>query len=282
MARKKRSVVTTVAPQAGGKTAERYQDSFQQNLGKRLENVGRTLEGQKRTLLYGLAGIVLLAVLIGIYFAWSSRSNAAAQAALGKAIGTSEAVISTNPVPAGSTTKQFASAKARSQAAIPEFQAVVDQYGGSVGQKAKYFIAVNQLVLDRAVGIQQLEELSAKNDEVGKLSKFALAQTRVEDGRLDEAATIYKELADMSDSIAPKDKLNLELAKIYEKQGKKQEAVDLLFNIVKSASEAKDMERKSVPLSPAAQAAKDKLKELDPEKAKEIPEPTPPPLDLPQ
>lgn len=280
MARKKRSVLTTVAPQTGAKTAERYQDSFQENLGKKFENVGKSLEGHKRNLLYGLGGIVLLAIIAGIYFAWSSRSNAAAQTALGKAISTSEAVISSNPVPVGSTTKQFKTAKERAQAAIPEFQAVIDQYGGTVGQKAKYFIAVNQLVLDRPTGVQQLEELAAKNDEVGKLAKFALAQTRVDDGRLDDAAALYKELVDMPDAIVPKDSLNLDLAKIYEKQGKKQEAVDLLFNIAKAASEAKDMEGKSVPLSPAAQAAKDKLKELDPEKAKEIPEPTPPPLDL--
>jgi hypothetical protein len=84
----------------------------------------------------------------------------------------------------------------------------------------------------------------------------------------------------MSDPIVPKDQVNLELAKIYEKQGKKQEAVDLLFNIVKSASEAKDLEGKPVPLSPAAQDAKEKLANLDPEKAKEIPEATPPTLDF--
>jgi tetratricopeptide (TPR) repeat protein len=280
MARKKRSVVTTVAPQADAKTTARYQDTFQQNVGKKFEEVGKTLEGKGRNLLYGLGALVVLAILVGIYFTWISRTNAAAQAALAKAIETSEAAISNNPIPAGSTTKQFKTARERSQTAIPEFEAVANTYGGAVGEKAKYFIAVNQLILERAVGIQQLEGLTGRNDEVGKLSKFALAQTRVEDGKLDEAATLYKELAGMSDPVVPKDTINLELAKIYEKQGKKQEAVDLLFSTVKTASEAKDMEGKPVTLSPSAQAAKDKLKELDPEKAKEIPEPTPPPLDL--
>lgn len=280
MARKKRSVVTTVAPQADPKTTARYQDTFQQNFGKKFEEAGRSLEGQKRNLLYGLGALVVLAIVVGIYFTWSSRTNAAAQTALAKAIETSEAAITSNPVPAGSTTKQFKTAKERSQAAIPEFEAVVNTYGGAVGEKAKYFIAVNQLVLDRPAGIQQLEGLVSKSDEVGKLSKFALAQTRVDDGRLDDAAALYKELAGMSDPVVPKDSVNLELAKIYEKQGKKQEAVDILFPLVKTASEAKDLEGKPVTLSPAAQAAKDKLKELDPEKAKEIPEPTPPPLDL--
>lgn len=280
MARKKRSIVTTVAPQPDVKKPVRYQDSFQQNVGKKVEEVGKRLEGQRKTLLYALAAAGVLAVIIGIFYVWNSRTNAAAQAALAKAIETSEAAITNNPPPAGSITKQFKTAKERAQAAIPEFEAVAEQYGGAVAEKARYFIAVNQLVLDRATGIQQLEALSASNDEVGKLAKFALAQTRVEDGRLDDAAALYRELASMSDPIVPKDTINLELAKIYEKQGKKQEAVDLLFNIAKTASEAKDLEGKPVTLSSAAQEAKDKLKELDPEKAKEIPEPTPPPLDL--
>ena len=65
------------------------------------------------------------------------------------------------------------------------------------------------------------------------------------------------------------------MAKLYEKQGKKDEAVNLYFNIAKAASEAKDPEGKPVPLSTTANAAKDKVTELAPEKAKEIPEPAP-------
>ena len=72
MARKKRSVVTTVAPQTDAKAAERYRDSFQSNVGKKFEEVGKSLEGQKRSLLYGLGALIVLAILIGVYFAWSS------------------------------------------------------------------------------------------------------------------------------------------------------------------------------------------------------------------
>ena len=278
MARKKRTIVTTVAPQPEAKSKERYKDSFQQNFGKKVEEVGKTLGGQKNNLLYALGALIVLAIAIGAYFLWSSRNNASAQAAIAKAIETSEAPISTAAPAAGTTVKQFSTAKERSQAAIPEFQAVVDQYSGGVAEKAKYFIAVNQLVLDRAVGVQQLEELAKSDDAVGRLSKFALAQTRVDDGKLDEAAALYKELAE-ADTVIPKDSINLELARVYEKQGKKQEAVDVLFSTVKAASEAKDLDGKPVSLGPAALSAKDKLKELDPEKAKEIPDPASEALD---
>ncbi len=275
MARKKRSIVTTVAPTADAKSTARYQDAFQQNVGKKFEEVGKSLEGQKRNLIYGLLALVVLAAVIGIFFVWNSRTTASAQAALAKAIETSDAQISNNPVPAGSTAKQFKTAKERSQAAIPEFQAIVDQFSGPVAEKAKYFIAVNQLNLDRAVGVQQLEGLAGSGGEVGTMAKFALAQTRVDDGKPDEAITLYKELAAMSDPVISKDSINLELARLYEKQGRKQEAVDLLFGIVKTASETKDLEGKPITLGASAQAAKDKLKALDPEKAKEIPEPAP-------
>lgn len=273
MARKKRSIVTTVAPTAEAKSTARYQDSFQQNVGKKFEEVGKKLEGSKKTLIYGLVALAVLAIVIGIFFAWNSRTNAAAQAALAKAIETSDAAITDNPVPIGSSTKQFKTAKERSQAAIPEFQAVVEQFGGPVAEKAKYFIAVNQLNLDRAVGTSELEGLVNSGGEVGTMAKFALAQVRNEDGKPDEAIALYKDLAAASDQTIPRDTINFELAKIYEKQGKKQEAVDLLFSIVKTASETKDLDGKPITLGASARAAKDKLKLLDPEKAKEIPEP---------
>ena len=273
MARKKRGLVTNVAPEADAKNKPRYRDSFQQNVGKKVEEVGKQLEGYKKNILYGVAALAVLAVIIGIFYAWNARSKAAAQAALGKAIETSETTVTNVPAPAGTTAKSFKTAKERSEAAIAEFQTVAEQYGGAVGEKAKYFAAVNRLNVDRPAGVLELESLSKSSDEVGKLAKFALAQTRADDGKPDEAIALYKELLATSDPIVSKDTINFEMAKIYEKQGKKPEAVELLFNLVKTASEAKDLEGKPAILSPAARAAKDKLKELDPEKAKEIPEP---------
>jgi predicted negative regulator of RcsB-dependent stress response len=273
MARKKRSIVTNVAPEPDAKNKPRYKDSFQQNVGKKVEEVGKQLEGYRKNILYGVAAVAVFAVIIGIFYAWNERSKAGAQTALGKAIETSEAQVTNVPPPAGSTAKTFKSAKERSEAAISEFQTVSEQYGGAAGEKAKYFIAVNRLNVDRPAGVAELETLSKSGGEVGNLSKFALAQTRADDGKLDESVALYQELLAASDPVVSKDTINFAVAKIYEKQGKKQEAVDLLFTMVKAASEAKDMDGKPAVLSPAARAAKDKLKELDPAKAKEIPEP---------
>ena len=112
--------------------------------------------------------------------------------------------------------------------------------------------------------------MSGANAEVGKLAKFALAQTKVDDNKLDDAVALYQQLAAMDDPIVAKDTVNFELAKVYEKQGKKQEAADLYFNIAKAASEANDMDDKPIKMSVTAISAKEKLKAIDPDRAAQI------------
>ncbi len=277
MARKKRNIPEQFKPVEKTETGkkEAYRDDFQRNVGKKIEDFGSKFEGKGKNILYGIAAVAVLAVLIGIFFAWNRRTNAQAQTALGKAIETSVAQVTDSPLPAGSTAKTFKTEKERTEAAIAEFQAVADKFGGEVGDKAKYFVAVNKLKIDKPTAIQELEALAQKSGEIGILSKFALAQSKANGGELDAAATIYQELAALDNPILSKDTINFELAKIYEKQGKKDDAVNLLFNLVKTASEAKDLDDKPVPLSETAKKAKEKLTELNPEKAKEIPEPAP-------
>ncbi len=277
MARKKRSLEPTAVATNEPKDKPRYQDPFQQRVGGTIEEAGKKLEGQGRNILYALAALAVLAIVVWIIYSWSGRSNATATAALGKAIETSQLRVTGEPLPAGSTEKTFKTEKERAEAAVAEFQGVAEKYGGDVAEKARYFVAVNRLSLDRAAAIAELEGLAKGSDEIGSLSKFALAQTRTADGRIDEAAALYQELATLSDPIISKETINFELALLLEKKGKKQEAVDLLFGIVKAASEVKDADGKAVTLTPTAQNAKKKLTELDPEKAKEIPEPAPDP-----
>lgn len=276
MSKKKRRFEQLEAAAAQPKEKKTYVDPIQQKVIPRIEDAGKKLEGRGRTILYGIAALVLLAVLVTVLMRWNARTGGAAQAALGKAIETSQAQITETAPPAGSAQKTFKTEKERAEAAIAEFQAVVDKFGGDAGEKATYFIAINRLAIDRPAAIQELEGLSNSNSDTGKLAKFALAQTRAGDNRLDDAAVLYQELAAMSDPIVAKDTISFELAKIYEKQGKKQDAADIYFNIAKKASEAKDADGKAIPLTETATNAKEKLKELDPDRAKEIPESAPP------
>ena len=274
MARKKRIPEVTL-PTNEPKEKVQYQDAFQSTVTKKVEDVSKTFEGKGKTLLYAAAAAVVLLVLVGIFYLWNRSSDAKAQAALGKAIETSQAVVTDSPVPAGSTIKTFKTEKERAEASVSEFQAVADKFGGAVGEKAKYFVAVNKLSLDRGAATAELENLAKSSDDVGTLSKFALAQVKAGEGKTDEAVALYQQLAAADTSLIAKDTINFELAKLFEKQGKKEEAVTAYFNIAKAASEAKDADGKPIPLSSTARDAKAKVEELAPEKAKEIQEQQP-------
>lgn len=275
MSRKKRRFEQLEAAASKSKEKVDYRDPFQERVGTRVEELGKRFEGQGRNMLYGAGALVVIAIIAGIFYLWSSRTNAAGQAALAKAIETSQSPVSTTPAPAGSTQKTFKSEKDRANAAIAEFQAVAQKYGGSIGEKARYFVAVNKLTMDRAAGEEELRALAASSSPAGKLSKYALAEALSGDGKYDEAAQLYQDLAGMDDPVVAKDTVNFDLAQIFEKQGKKQEAADIYFNIAKTASEAKDQDGKPVPMTDTARQAKTKLEQLDPERAKQITEPEP-------
>jgi predicted negative regulator of RcsB-dependent stress response len=278
MARKKRIPETNVLPVGGGNKPNQpvfYQDKFQEKTNQQIADVSRRFEGKGKTLVYALGAVAVLAVLLGIFYSFSRRSSTESQTALGKAIETSQAPVTSLPVPAGSTERVFKTEKERAEAAIAEFQAVADKYGSPTREKAQYFIAVNRMSIDRATAQQELENLSKTSGEVGTLSKFALAQARQGDGKLDEAVALYSDLEKSTDSVISKTTINFALAGIYEKQGKKTEAADLYFKIADEATKAKDIEGKPIPLTQTAREAKDKLQTLDPQKAAQIKEEPP-------
>jgi len=128
------------------------------------------------------------------------------------------------------------------------------------------------LSVDRAKGISELTELSkTDNPEVVALTKFALAQTKESDGQLDEAATIYADIAKLNQLTVTPETANLRLAKVYEKQGKKKEAADILFNLVDASRKAKGKDDKPLPGSAAAREAAGELQKLDPTRYAQLP-----------
>jgi tetratricopeptide (TPR) repeat protein len=275
MSRKKRRFEELEAAASKPKEKVNYRDPFQEKVGARVEDLGKKFEGKGRNVLYVIGAVAVIGVLAGILYLWSSRSNAAAQAALGKAIETSEAIVSASPQPPGSTQKSFKTERERAEASVAEFQDVAQKYGGSVGEKAKYFAAVNKLSIDRNAAEEDLRSLSTSDSATGNLAKYALAQALASDAKYDDAVPLFQQLAGMNDPVVSKDTINFNLAQIYEKQGKTQDAADLYFSIAKTASEAKDSDGKPIPMTDTARDAKTKLEQLDPDRAKQIAEPEP-------
>ena len=243
-------------------------DKFRDWTLKFFDRLGDQLEGKGRTILYGIGGVVILAVLIGVFLKWSHRRDDQARQALGRAIAIASQSVATTPPATPTSSPSFASEQERAQKAIEEFQKVAAKYGEPYRSEARYFIATNLLLVDRAKGLSELTELSkSSNREVATLSKFALAQAKEADGKYDEAGALYKELAAQNNNVITPETANLRLAMVYEKQGKKKEAADLLFNIVEAARKAKDdADNTPLPQSQAAREAAQELQKLDPDR----------------
>lgn len=243
---------------------ELQHDRFRDTTITLFDRLGDLLEGKGRSILYGIAGLILVALIVGFWLRWSHRKDDEARRSLGRAIAIATTPVSSTPS-ASATTPSYTSEQERAQKAVEEFQKVAVKYGEPYRTEARYFMATNLLSIDRNRAISELAELSkSSNVGVATLAKFALAQAKEADGKYDEAAQLYGELAKQNNEFISADTANLRLALVYEKQGKKKEAADLLFNIVESARKAKDTDGATLPQSAAARSAAQELQKLDP------------------
>lgn len=239
------------------------------------DRLGDTLEGKGRTILYALGAVLLAGILIITFVKWRNRKADEARQALGRAITVATTDVNSTPV-AGSTEPSFSSDYERAQRAIDEFGKVAAKYGDPYRAEARYFIASNRLIVDRPKGMSELAELSNSSvPEVAALSKFALAQAKESDGKLDEAAQLYGDLAKQNSTSVSAETANLRLAKVYNKLGKKKEASDILFNIVDASRKAKDDKNQPAPVSAAAREAATELQKVDPDRYAQLPPESP-------
>ena len=239
------------------------------------DRLGNLLEGRGKAILYGIAAVVLLAILAGVGLTWSRRKADEARRALGRGIAIASApVSSTSPLDPAST---YANEQERAQKAIEEFQKVVAKYGDPYRTEARYFIATSLMYVDREKGIGELAELSnSSSSDIATLSKFALAQAKEADGNYDEAAELYSQIASQNRvGIITPETAKLRLGMVYQKQGKKKEAADILFQIADAARKAKDADGATLPLSAAAREATQELQKLDSDRFAQLPAESP-------
>lgn len=233
--------------------------------------------GRGRQVLYVLVGIIVVAAAAYGIYRWRSNRADEAEAAMGRAIAIARAQISAIPQP-NSKDPVFSTEQERARRAIEEFQKVAAKYGEPYRSEAQLFIARNLLITEPERGVAELQTLSNGSGDVATLAKFVLAQKKEADGKLDEAATAYAEIARLNVTIVTPESANLRLAIVYDKQGKKKEAADLLFNMISAARNAKDKDGKPIPESAAARAAVSELLRIDAARHKQLP--APPPTDL--
>jgi hypothetical protein len=247
-------------------------DKFRDATMRGFDRLGNRLEGRGRTLLYAIAAIIAAAALLGIYNWWSHRRAGEASRALGRAIEVSTApVVTGTPIP-GETGPTFPSERERAQKAVEEFQKVAAEYGDPHRALARYFVAVNLLTVERERGLAELDSLTKSgNDEVAARSRFALAQAKEADKDYDGAVALYTQLVNDKSGVVPPDTANFRIASVYEKQGKTNEAAEILFRIADEARKAKGKDGKPAPVSATARRAADRLQTLNPARYAQLP-----------
>ncbi|HVF43076.1 MAG TPA: hypothetical protein VM936_08700 [Pyrinomonadaceae bacterium] len=247
------------------RTKQLKHDKFRDTTFDVYGRLSHRIEGRERTLLYALAGVAAVVALLLVFNWWRGRQAEAASAALGKAIEIAETPVATGTPLPGDTSLKFASEKERAQKAVEAFQKVQSEYGSPYSELARYFAAASLLTLDRPKGLGELEALAKSGDaDVSARSKFALAQARESDAQYDQAGALYQELLADKNRPVSENTLKLRLAAVYEKQGKRDEAADLLFQMVEAARKAQGKDGKPLPESAVIGTAADKLQELDP------------------
>jgi hypothetical protein len=263
----------TLAKYKKKRARELKHDKFRDTTMGLVDRAAHQMEGKGRKVLYGIGALIAIGLIAWGVMAWRNSKADDARLALGRAIKIAETPVVAAPVP-GSTAPSFRTEKERAQKAVEEFQKVAATYGGSTSEHARYFAAANQLSLDRAKGMTELEALTRSSDaEVAILAKFALAQAKDGDAKYDEAAALYTDIAKQGSTIITPDTANLRLAYVYEKQNKSQEAADLLFKMVETARKAKDKNGKPVTESGAVRKAAEELEKIDAARYAQLPSP---------
>ncbi len=253
---------------------ELQHDRFRDTTMMLFERLGDRLEGKGHAILYSIGGILLIGIIAGVWVMWSNKKNDEARQALGRGITIATAPVAT--VSMDSSSPSFATTIERAQSAIQEFEKVAAKYGDPYRSEAQYFIATNLLDVDRKKGVAQLAELSnSKVSAIGTLAKFALAQAKEADQNYAEAAQLYGELANLNDVVVTPETANLRLALVYGKQGKTNEAADLLYSIVEASRKARDADGLPRTPSGAAREAARELQKLNPNRYEQLP-PEPP------
>jgi predicted negative regulator of RcsB-dependent stress response len=183
-------------------------------------------------------GVLTVALLgVGIYFGleYLDSRDMAAQQQLSKAMDFFHARVDPSALddPYGKgPTPYFRTEDAKLQASIKEFSTLISKYGSSkLGIIGRYYLGLCQLRAgQKNEGVQSLEAVrnNSKDRTLSYLAKKVLAKHYLDSGNLKGAKEILNGMIQDPQCELPREELKLDLARIYEAEGKRDEAIKLL------------------------------------------------------
>lgn len=194
-------------------------------------DVQEVLAAYGRYVAIGALAVVGAAGGTGGYWAWRAHQEAQADALLAAA----HAVAETPIIPrsdanesAPATGPTFPSARARFEAVLPAYLRVVEAYPATQAATVALYQAGGALA-----GLGRLDEAASRYREVmsrdpggvyGQMAELGLAGVHLAAGRPDQAIEIYRRLATAADTRLPVDGVLIELARAYSRAGQTAEA----------------------------------------------------------
>jgi tetratricopeptide (TPR) repeat protein len=188
-----------------------------------------TEEHRQKTIVGGILAVVAIIAIVAAYSFYQSRS-ADASTAFGQAMDIYQSPLATTGEVAPGV-KTYPDAKTRAAAANTAFQQVASKYGLTTsGHLAQYFVGLTYEDLGQNGPAQQALEKSASSWDSGlaSLGKDALADIYQQNGQDAKAIDIYNELSKGKSNTVPPDLAQLQLAELYQAQGKIDQARQIL------------------------------------------------------
>ncbi|MGA7157039.1 MAG: coatomer subunit epsilon [Acidobacteriaceae bacterium] len=187
-------------------------------------------ENRQQAILYGVIAVVAIIVIVAAYTIYQNRS-AAASTAFGQAMETYQTPLANSGQELAPGTKTFPDAKARAAAANSQFQQVADHYGlTTAGRLSEYFVGLTYEDEGQNGPAQQaFQKVSSSWDRgLSALGKDALAAVDQQTGQDSNAIDLYNDLSKGKSTTVPPDLAKLQLAELYQTQGKTDEARQIL------------------------------------------------------
>jgi len=207
------------------------------------------------TIIAAVTLVVVVVAIVGGYSFYEHRSTAAATA-FGSAMQVYQTPVAspTQPVPPGM--KTFPSAKDRAAAANTQFVQVAHQYSLTKdGKLANYFAGLTYMEEGQNGPAEEAFKKTASSWDSGlaSLGKSSLAQLYEQTNRDAQAIDLYNDLAKGNSATFPPTLAKLQLAELYQSQGKTEDARKIYAQIKDSDKDAKGKP------GPASQIASEKL-----------------------
>lgn len=211
------------------KAQERHQLK-QNEFAVTVAKVSDVVQSNRGAVTAGIVAVLIIVIGLGGFFWYRNHTNDAAGALLGKAMVIVQSQIAPAPTVPGAQQNPgtFPTDKARQEAALQAFQAVISSYPSAMAAHAARYHAAGALMqLGRFSDAEKAFQDTidhAGSTIYGPMARMGLGEAYVAEKQYDKAIALYTDLSAQRDGALPVDGVLMLLGRTYARAGKTNEA----------------------------------------------------------